>query len=66
MLTNPVRKKAAHFRVRPLLMEAEGIEPSSQDNVDAGLYMLSKCFDLERIAGHLQSASRSSRLCLIR
>ena len=47
-------------------MEAEGIEPSSQDNADVGLYMLSKWFNLERIAGHLQSASRSSRLCLIR
>ena len=47
-------------------MEARGIEPLSQDNVDAGLYMLSKWFDLERVAGHLQSASRSSRLYLIR
>ena len=25
-------------------MEAEGIEPSSQDNPDGGLYMFSRCF----------------------
>ena len=45
-------------------MEAEGIEPSSQDNRNGGLYMLIRWFDLDRHAGHRHSASRSSRLFL--
>jgi hypothetical protein len=40
---------AADFQRVPLpsetaMMEAEGIEPSSQDNPDGGLYMLRRCF----------------------
>ena len=46
-------------------MEAEGIEPSSQDNTDGGLYMLIWCFDLVRRAGHQQSTRRTSRFYLI-
>jgi hypothetical protein len=47
-------------------MEAEGIEPSSQDNVSAGLYMLSICFDLDPTADQVQPAVSSSRLFLAR
>ena len=46
-------------------MEARGIEPLSQDNVDVGLYMLSKWFDLDPDTDHLQPESGSSRLDLI-
>ena len=46
-------------------MEAEGIEPSSQDNPDGGLYMLIWCFDLVSRAGHQQSTHDTSRLYLI-
>ena len=45
-------------------VEAEGIEPSSQDNRNGGLYMLIRCFDLDRDAGHRHSSSRSSCLFL--
>jgi hypothetical protein len=60
-------KKARTLKVRASsLMEAEGIEPSSQDNPDGGLYMLIWCFDLVPHAGHQQSTRDTSRLYLIR
>src|SRR4051794_19171759 len=43
-------------------MEAEGIEPSSQDSVVAGLYMLSICFDLDPTTDQVQPVMSSSRL----
>jgi hypothetical protein len=46
-------------------MEAEGIEPSSQDHRNGGLYMLIWCFDLERDDEHQHPSSRSSRQFLI-
>jgi len=45
-------------------MEAEGIEPSSQDHRNGGLYMLIWCFDLNRGDERQHPASRSSRLYL--
>jgi len=46
-------------------VEPEGIEPSSQDNRNGGLYMLIWCFDLVSRAGHQQSTRDTSRLYLI-
>ena len=45
-------------------MEAEGIEPSSQDHRNGGLYMLIWCFDLDPGDEHQHPAPRSSRLNL--
>jgi len=45
-------------------MEAEGIEPSSRDNSNGGLYMHSRCFNLDRGNGHRHSSPQSSRLFL--
>jgi hypothetical protein len=58
----------AAIRSKPIapLVEAEGIEPSSQDNVSVGLYMLSRCFDLDSTADRQHPAMESSRLDLIR
>src|SRR3954454_7349688 len=47
-----------------LPVEAGGIEPPSRDNSNGGLYMLSRCFDLEPAGGHRQSTAGSSRLNL--
>jgi hypothetical protein len=46
-------------------MEAEGIEPSSQDNRNGGLYMLIWCFDLDPADEHQHPSAKSSRLYLI-
>src|SRR5690348_1372937 len=46
-------------------MEAGGIEPPSRDNSNGGLYMLSRCFDLDHGGGHRHSPPQSSRLCLV-
>jgi hypothetical protein len=52
-------------------MEAEGIEPSSRDNSNGGLYMLSRCFvrrvspsRLNRRGEHRHPSRQSSRLYL--
>ena len=45
-------------------MEAEGIEPSSQDNRNGGLYMLSRWFDLVSRADRRHPARDTSRLYL--
>jgi hypothetical protein len=47
-------------------LEAGGIEPPSRNNADGGLYMLSRCFDLDAGGGHRQSPPASSRLFLVR
>ena len=45
-------------------LEAGGIEPPSRDNSNDGLYMHSRCFNLDPIDEHRHSSIRSSRLCL--
>lgn len=45
-------------------MEPAGIEPASQDNVCAGLYMLIQCFVVVRPAGHRHPTGRIRRLNL--
>lgn len=45
-------------------MEAEGIEPSSQDNVSVGLYMLSRFFNLDADDENRHPSPASSRLYL--
>jgi len=45
-------------------MEAGGIEPPSRDNSNGGLYMLSRCFNLDTGVGHRHSPPASSRLNL--
>ena len=49
----------------PSKVEAGGIEPPSRDNLNNGLYMLRRCFNLEASTGHRHSANASSRLFLI-
>ena len=45
-------------------MEAEGIEPSSQDNVSVGLYMFSWSFNLDANDEDQHPSSASKRQCL--
>jgi len=46
-------------------MEAAGIEPASRDNVNDGLYMLIRCFNLDSDDEHRHPAPDSRRLNLI-
>jgi len=72
-----IRKRAvgqeflALFLAKPIFliyspMEAEGIEPSSQDNRDSSLYMLRRCFDLGSWRDHRQPRHEPRRLYLAR
>ena len=47
-------------------VEAEGIEPSSRNNSNGGLYMLSRFFDLGPGGGKRHSPPAPSRLYLVR
>jgi len=46
-------------------LEAGGIEPPSRNNVNGGLYMLIRCFNLEADDEHRNSSPASRRLNLI-
>jgi len=55
-------KKAA--RMRGFFMEAAGIEPASRDNTSAGLYMLSRWFNLVSSAERRHPSENTRRLYL--
>jgi hypothetical protein len=50
--------------LRVFRLEAGGIEPPSRDNSNGGLYMHSRCFNLDPGDGHRHSSPESSRLFL--
>jgi len=60
-----VRKNQAFNVALQNGMEAGGIEPPSRDNVNGGLYMLIRCFNLEADDEHRNPSPASRRLNLI-